>query len=531
MSAIIGTAVEGNLAGAAVSSPANITDVVNSFQSDGATNVITWQNIAIWLGARAAVDLANVKLATLESGVVPPSQMGFTAFLFKGDWNPATNTPTLADGDSAQNHVYRVTGSANPTARDLGSGSINFSDDEYVAHTGSAWVNLGTGAIIPITRGGTGATTAAGARTNLGVLPVQGVDDRVNNRAPGNGYEFDGTDDYLSIPHAAGQDLGSAQDFTVLIRGFLPAVPSAEDTIVTSRLGGSSVGFQIRQLATGKLQGRLVGAGATASPSDNADVVAGEFSYAISCDRSADMVRYLNGVQDGAATDISTVGDLDDTSDIHIGRLNSAYWAGRLYEVVIIKRAMTAAEIALWHARGGVAISDQWANIILSLQGRNVESDSWQDESSSEFHATVNGASRLFSPLAGQIGNWTPSLTFGNNAVGQTGTFVGEWVKVNEHIWEIDGRITLTAKGSSTGAARIAGLPVTPYAYGGDYQQLLKVTISNAAAGLTAQPYGNVKGGSAIDLEEQDSGGINVLDDTAFNNTSQIRISGRLRVA
>ena len=55
-------------------------------------------------------------------------------------------------------------------------------------------------------------------------------------------------------------------------------------------------------------------------------------------------------------------------------------------------------------------------------------------------------------------GTWTPSLVFGGANVGMTGTFVGRYTKVGRAV-TINGIIALTAKGSSTGLAKITGLP------------------------------------------------------------------------
>lgn len=59
-------------------------------------------------------------------------------------------------------------------------------------------------------------------------------------------------------------------------------------------------------------------------------------------------------------------------------------------------------------------------------------------------------------------GVWTPALQFGGAAVGMTyaSTPVGRYTKIGRTVFAT-GTLTLTAKGSSTGAATIAGLPFT----------------------------------------------------------------------
>ncbi len=62
-------------------------------------------------------------------------------------------------------------------------------------------------------------------------------------------------------------------------------------------------------------------------------------------------------------------------------------------------------------------------------------------------------------------GAWAPVLAFGGASVGISGTFLGSYAKITNGIRsEITCRylITLTSKGSSTGAATISGLPFPP---------------------------------------------------------------------
>lgn len=58
-------------------------------------------------------------------------------------------------------------------------------------------------------------------------------------------------------------------------------------------------------------------------------------------------------------------------------------------------------------------------------------------------------------------GTWTPGLSFNNGATGITYVLqVGRYTKVGRLV-TVEFRISLTSKGSSTGAARISGLPFT----------------------------------------------------------------------
>jgi len=115
-------------------------------------------------------------------------------------------------------------------------------------------------------------------------------------------------------------------------------------------------------------------------------------------------------------------------------------------------------------------------------------------------------------------GTWTPSLKFGGNSVGQAGAFEGNYVKVGKMV-TCNGRIILSAKGSSTGAASITGLPFTTAASNilsgvsyGYYEQL--------ASSVTLGSYVS-SNATSLFLINATGTTITALTDTSFNNTAR----------
>lgn len=178
------------------------------------------------LGTAAVLDAGVANgVATLDSGgTVPTSQLP-TAILgalkYQGTWNASTNTPTLTSSVGTQGYYYVVnvagstnlngitdwkvgdwavyngsvwqkvdntdavtsvngyTGTVVLTASDIGGGAaLTRVDDTNVTLTlggspsssllAATSLTLGWSGQLAVTRGGTGASTAAGARTNLG---------------------------------------------------------------------------------------------------------------------------------------------------------------------------------------------------------------------------------------------------------------------------------------------------------------------------------------------------------------------------
>lgn len=117
-------------------------------------------------------------------------------------------------------------------------------------------------------------------------------------------------------------------------------------------------------------------------------------------------------------------------------------------------------------------------------------------------------------------GAWTPQLQFGGANTGMTGTFAGTYVAIPSPsggaICIAFFVITLTAKGSATGVATIAGLP---FAASQPANSAIVSNWSNFASTLT--PQGNVgSGSSVIGLTKLSSGSVAQMADTDFTNTT-----------
>lgn len=117
-------------------------------------------------------------------------------------------------------------------------------------------------------------------------------------------------------------------------------------------------------------------------------------------------------------------------------------------------------------------------------------------------------------------GVWTPALTFGGGATGLTyATQLGRYVKIGRFV-QVWFRITLSAKGTSTGAAVIGGLPFSVNSATGG--EIGLVDWFNHTASLV-----NMKGqaaGSEITLTRLTAAATSWAnaDDTDFSNSSTI---------
>ena len=81
--------------------------------------------------------------ATLDaSGRVPYSQLPESAMEYKGQWNAETNTPALADGTGTKGDFYIVSVSG---TQNLGSGNVQYFENDRIIYDGSEWSRLSAG--------------------------------------------------------------------------------------------------------------------------------------------------------------------------------------------------------------------------------------------------------------------------------------------------------------------------------------------------------------------------------------------------
>lgn len=128
-------------------------------------------------------------------------------------------------------------------------------------------------------------------------------------------------------------------------------------------------------------------------------------------------------------------------------------------------------------------------------------------------------------------GTWTPQLNFAGGHTGMTisAGAVG-WYMVIGQLCYINFAFQLTAKGSSTGAAEIAGLPFASAAISTVYDAIVISSHSNMNTSDVFEC--GIQGGSqSIQLVKGDATTAAALADTDFTNTTFISGSGWYQIA
>jgi hypothetical protein len=163
-----------------------------SFPATGDINVIycakDTQKLYLWSGSaytevfpsQALLDTYQLRsekgvsngYASLDSGgKVPISQLPSSIMEYKGTWNAATNTPTLANGtgDTGDVYICNVAGTVN-----FGAGPITFAVGDYVIYSGTIWQRssgaVGTVTSVALTVGGDAISVSGSPLTTSGTL-------------------------------------------------------------------------------------------------------------------------------------------------------------------------------------------------------------------------------------------------------------------------------------------------------------------------------------------------------------------------
>lgn len=340
-------------------SPATTVNIPHD-SADG-TKRTTLANFETKIAADFVAAPTTFKIAPLDgTNKVPGTYLPASAMAFKGGVAgasvPATST---AAGDY---YVITSAGTSQSITWAVGDGAVyNGSSGSWTKHTG---------AVKAITEGGTGSTTAAAARTALGLISDDATRGLLEGRLPRPGLWCDVTQS-TRMTGTAAVNFGTG-DFTIAaVIQMDDYTPSSSSNIWDSHSAGNNkVRLQLHTAGTIRLVFTDNG-GVTATYTLTPDVafVDGEtYHIAITCDRDGNATLYVNGISDRDASGAGVTTSIAASSAIDIGSGNANPWAGlALFGGVIhsfsaFNRLLSASEVLLIAQRGRVLFADQWGS-------------------------------------------------------------------------------------------------------------------------------------------------------------------------
>lgn len=298
------------------------------------------------------------------------------------------NATDLTDGGDSTLHYHSADRArANHTGTQTLStisdaGTIASQDANSVTITGGSVTGITD---LAIADGGTGAGTAAGARTNLEVYSTSEVDEYLGPKATAGGVRLDGsqTSTDLNVGEDISRLIGTATTFSFWINTSL----SDFQAILGSNTFTSS-GFEIQTWPDGKLRIEF-------RPSGGAARI--RFGDAINDDKW----HFCVFVIDWTSNDSSSFPDIDVYIDSQLASetIESAYSGtysttatfieafargssipvdGSVRDLAIFNRALTAAEVETLYRNGlaGIADADRWGGLNLEADWSST-TDGW----------------------------------------------------------------------------------------------------------------------------------------------------------
>lgn len=198
-------------------------------------------------------------------------------------------------------------------------------------------------------------------------------------------------------------------------------------------------------------------------------------------------------------------------ADLKISQLTGATTPLAGTEVVPLVQSGVTKKVTVSDLTAGRAVSA--AELTLTTGNLIVSSGKGID-----FSATPGtGTSELFADY--EEGTWTPDLRFGGGNTSMAGTFTGYYTKVGRTV-NLQIRVALTNKGSSTGIATIESLPFTSSTFPAAIIDPSADFLLLIAGGATFVSLS----GTSLYFLQQTTTGRTTMTQANFGNTADLRL-------
>jgi len=350
--------------------------------------------------------------------------------------------------------------------------------------------------------------------TIYGATPVAGIS--------GKALAFDGVNDYVENGY---QD-STAYTLSAWIKR-VGSGSAAQDIMYLNR--SASGGRLILRILSNAITAICVDA-ALASKTITGPTVGESWTHLTVTHSGATMALYVNGdlVQSLATTLTSVYYNI-----LRLGSQGAAsgfFFSGTIDEPRIYNRALSAEEVySLYHNKAGgpdcqVKSVTPVANSLMVRDASGITG-----VNGIKFPGTQAPSSDQNTLDDYEEGTFTPGITFGGASVGVAYTTqFGRYTKIGNRVF-FEVSIVIAGKGSSTGNAKIAGLPFLSANYVDSRSQC---SLRFVAITYTGYPNGTVFGNSnAVDLYESTEAGIfSSITDVDFTAAPAVNASGHYTV-
>ncbi|MDD4924653.1 MAG: LamG domain-containing protein [Dehalococcoidales bacterium] len=167
--------------------------------------------------------------------------------------------------------------------------------------------------------------------------------------------ELDGTNDYAVVSDNDALDPYSGS-LTISTWVYLNNISSPNRQIVSKEIWVSNTHGYLMQISSGNVSIKIGDGTNAVTLTSDTDLNTNTWYHLVAVfDRSGDESIYINGALDDASSIISVTGDINPSAPFYIGieRTFTNYFSGKIDEVRIYNRALSATEVRYHYNRGG----------------------------------------------------------------------------------------------------------------------------------------------------------------------------------
>ena len=288
-----------------------------------------------------------------------------------------TNTATSVASDA----YLAIDGTSNGTEKITRDNFRQDTANAFVAAPGTYNLAPLVAGAVEVSKGGTGATTAAGARTNLEVDSSDEIAESTGTKIVGPSLSFDGTNDYLEVSDDDKLSFtDSVNDLPFSVSGWIKMTDATRFCIAgkwngsdewllyvtasdylqfATRDSGSDITSITSNAALTSYEGQWIHVAATYGGAGPSAASGAAFTANMSGGNAA---LFINGVPVAAtALDNASYGGMSNlSSPVWLGRYSSNYAEGSIRGVKIFNRELTASEVAELARGNDLGFSEEW---------------------------------------------------------------------------------------------------------------------------------------------------------------------------
>lgn len=349
----------------ALTAPVDADEFTTDSDTNG-TRAVTFADLKTAIASAFVAAPATFNLAPVVAGKIPDIYLPITGGLVFVNSVAGNAVPATAP---AVGNFYVISSAGT-------SQTITWAVGDWAIYKGTSgqWAKV-SAATVALAAGGTGATTAAGARTNLGVLSNEESWSLGHARARAGGLFSPVGSTYAAQTLSGGGVKLGLLDFSLSLVAQCKWNSGGSFTFFKTNTGGNSqvaAGYipTSKQIFLNWTNAAGGNAGQNLLTLDGANLIDGEtYLFVITFDRDGNATAYVNSVNDRDGNAVVVNSSIATKSTIDLGAANAIEGGicsgldGIIYSCRVFNRLLSLADIQVLNRTGSLSYSDQYGSL------------------------------------------------------------------------------------------------------------------------------------------------------------------------